>query len=67
MEEIKYRYIIIDVLSDEIVAIKSLRDISDFIGNIYPETPLSHNTISQKLKCGNYFFFNELIIKKLIW
>jgi len=67
MEENKYKYIIINVLNDEIVAKKSLRDISEFIKLIYPQESISHNTISVYFRKKNYFYFNELLIKQLVW
>lgn len=65
--EKKYKYIIIDTTTDEIILKKSVRDISDFINIIYPENKMSHNTVSIQLRNNNYFYHCELLIKELKW
>ena len=65
--EKKYKYIIIDTTTDEVILKKSVRDISDFINIIYPENKMSHNTVSIQLRNNTYFYHCELLIKELKW
>lgn len=67
MSEKKYKYIIIDTTSDEVVLKKSYREIADFINTISDKDIISHNTVRNNIKDTNFFYFNELLIKVLIW
>ena len=67
MSEKKYKYIIIDTTSDEVVLKKSYREIADFINTISEKDIISHNTVRNNIKDTKFFYFNELLIKVLIW
>ena len=68
MEEGKlYKYIIINKEDKEIVMKDSYRAIAEFINLIYTEDTISHTTVSMRLKNNNYFHYEGLIIKELIW
>ena len=67
MSEKKYKYIIIDTTSDEVVLKKSYREIADFINTISEKDIISHNTVRNNIKETKFFYFNELLIKVLIW
>ena len=67
MSEKKYKYIINDTTSDEVVLKKSYREIADFINTISDKDIISHNTVRNNIKDTNFFYFNELLIKVLIW
>ena len=67
MSEKKYKYIIIDTTSDEVVLKKSYREIADFINTISDKDIISHNTVRNNIKDTKFFYFNELLIKVLIW
>ena len=67
MSEKKYKYIIIDTTSDEVVLKKSYREIADFINAISEKDIISHNPVRNNIKETKFFYFNELLIKVLIW
>ena len=62
-----YKYIIIDLNNQQVFHMKIYQEILDFINNLYPESNLSIMLISRRFKENNYFKFNDLGIKKLIW
>ena len=62
----KFKYIIIDVESGDVVVKYSFREIADFINTVCDDT-ISHNTVGKRLAVDNYFLFNNLIIKSLLW
>ena len=62
-----YKYIVINKTSDEVIIKNSVREISDFIGMIYPKSKLSHNSVSQRLNEKSYFNHYDLLIKELKW
>jgi len=62
-----YKYIIIDLNNQQVFHMKIYQEILDFINNLYPESNLSIMLISRRFKENNYFKFNDLVIKKLIW
>ncbi len=64
----KYKYLIINIKTDESTIKKSVRCIEEFIKKEYPEKGTSHSTISRRINESNgYFYYYDLIIKKLIW
>ena len=65
----EYKYLIIYKETGEAMTKKNCREISEFIGFIYPEKTISHNTVSKRLKENEkkYFEYFDLIIKELIW
>ena len=67
MEEKKnYKFIVIDTNTNEAMIFKSYNSIEDFIKTVCDET-LSHNTIRQRIVDGGFFYFEHLLVKKLIW
>lgn len=67
MSENKYKYIIIDRTSDEVVVRKSYREVADFINLVSSTDVISHNTVRTHLVAEKFFYFNDLVIKVLIW
>jgi len=67
MSEIKdYKFLVIDTVSHDAILLNSYQSIEDFLdANCIHK--LSHNTIRQRLLDNNFFFFEDVIIKKLIW
>jgi len=65
----EYKYLIINKESGEGITKKNCRELSEFIGIIYPDKKLSHTTVSKRLKENDkkYFEYFDLIIKELIW
>jgi|TARA_B110000967_G_C18783571_1_gene509562 hypothetical protein len=61
-----YKYIIIDTETEDVVLKKGFRDIAEFI-SLISDDKISHNTVGKRLAANNYFEFNNLIIKKLLW
>ena len=55
MSEKKYKYIIIDTTSDEVVLKKSYREIADFINTISEKDIISHNTVRNNIKDTKFF------------
>mgnify|MGYP006000070175 CR=1 FL=1 len=67
MEEKKnYKFIVIDTNTNEGIVFKSYNSIEDFIKTVCDET-LSHNTIRQRIVDCGFFYFEHLLVKKLIW
>jgi hypothetical protein len=64
-----YKYLIISKDTGEALIKKNVREISEFIGIIFPDKKISHNTVSLRLKESEkkYFEHYDLIIKELIW
>jgi len=67
MSEIKdYKFLVINTITHEAIILNSYKSIEDFLdSNFYNK--LSHNTIRQRLLDNTFFFFEDVIIKKLIW
>jgi len=65
MSVTKFKYIIIDTETEEVVMKKGFRDIADFI-NLVSDDKISHNTVGKRLAENNHFVFDMLIIKSLI-
>jgi len=67
MSEIKdYKFLVIDTVSHEAIILNSYQSIEDFLDSNF-NNKLSHNTIRQRLLDNTFFFFEDVIIKKLIW
>jgi len=67
MSEIKdYKFLVIDTVSHEAIILNSYQSIEDFLDTNCVHK-LSHNTIRQRLLEYSFFFFEDVIIKKLIW
>jgi hypothetical protein len=62
----KFKYIIIDTETEEVVLKNSFREIAEFI-NLVSVDQVSHNTVGKRLAENKHFTFNDLIIKALIW
>ena len=59
------KYIIIH--NEEIHSMKNYTQILNYINSIDSDVKLSTMLISRRFKEKNYFKFNDMIIKKLIW
>tara|TARA_B110000003_G_C16296524_1_gene397100 strand:- start:343 stop:546 length:204 start_codon:yes stop_codon:yes gene_type:complete len=59
------KYIIIH--NEEIHPMKNYSQILNYINSMDPDVNLSAMLISRRFKEKNYFKFNDMIIKKLIW
>ena len=66
-ENKKYKYIIIDTTTHEVVVEQSYRSIADFINLIYPEDKISHNAVGERLRIHKFFNYYDLLIKELLW
>ena len=66
-ENKKYKYIIIDTTTHEVVVEQSYRSIADFINLIYPEDKISHNAVGERLRVHKFFNYYDLLIKELLW
>ena len=62
----KFKYIIIDTETEDVVLKNSFREIAEFI-NLVSVEHLSHNTVGKRLAENNHFTFNSLAIKVLLW
>jgi hypothetical protein len=63
---VRYKYIVIDTETDDVVFKNGFREISEFI-NMVSDESISHNTVGKRLSEKNHFEFQNLIIKALIW
>ena len=63
---VRYKYIVIDTETDDVVFKNGFREISEFI-NLISDESISHNTVGKRLSEKNHFEFQNLIIKALIW
>jgi len=63
----KFKYIIIDTTTHEVVMKNSYRSIADFINLIYPSDKISHNAVGERLRVHKYFNYYDLLIKELLW
>jgi len=67
MSEIKdYKFLVINTITHEAIILNSYKSIEDFLDSNF-NNKLSHNTIRQRLLDNTFFFFEDVIIKKLIW
>ena len=63
----KFKYIIIDTTTHEVVMRNSYRSIADFINLIYPNDKISHNAVGERLRAHKFFNYYDLLIKELLW
>ena len=63
----KFKYIIIDTTTHEVVMENSYRSIADLINLIYPNDKISHNSVGERLRAHKYFNYYDLLIKELLW
>lgn len=61
-----YKFIAIDTNTNEAMVFKSYNSIEEFIKTVCNEK-LSHNSIRQRIVDDEYFEFEHLLIKKLLW
>jgi hypothetical protein len=66
MSEKDYKFLVIDTNSHDAILLNSYKSIEDFL-DANCNNKLSHNTIRQRLLDNKFFFFEDVIIKKLIW
>ena len=66
-ESQKYKFIVIDTNTNEANVFNSYNKVSEFISNIC-ENNISHNHTRNRLQNENgFFYFEYLLVKKLIW
>ena len=65
---VKYKYLIINGKSDNIIIKYNLREIEEYIRDIYPHDTISHNTISKRFYGNKYMeYYDLIVIKEMIW